>query len=75
MKGEGIDALRRQIVRYQNNESREKGDSRRHSRGSLFVTDRQMPERALKSTEARLRRGRKYANSTYKTYALNAKQR
>lgn len=62
MKGGGINALMYGLTRcvvgcYQNNESRGKGGLAKVSHGNLFVTDGQMPERALKSIEARLRYG------------------
>lgn len=77
MKGGGIDALMYDstccvVVCYQNNESREKGDSQRYPRQSL----RNRRTNAGKSSK--IHRGKatlqtEYVNSTYKTCVLNVK--
>lgn len=65
------------VVCYRNNENppRKGGLAKMNTHGNFFVTDRQMPERALKSTTTQgYRLQTKYANSAYKMYT-NAKQR
>jgi len=79
MKGREINALMYSlmycvVVCYQNNEIAAKRGTREDTHGNLFITDGQLPERA-KTYRDKATSQIKYANSVYKTYMPNAKQR